>query len=1097
MVVTRTIRSAVGQWLASLFLLCAGTALAQSPSPQAAPVAAADTVAASADAGLAKRVPPASITDLTTLLKSYRPDAQRIARLRSVLEAPLAPGQGAAQMAVALHTQANAAEELQEVELRVQLLEAALGHANQVPDAADGQVGGKRRIRFELAAALRPAQGVAASLDSCLAFASDLESSKDQSLGWLVGLYQHIAKNYVLLGDVDKARSYLGRLDQALVQLGRRKGNALRMPNWQRQAESIRGEVLLAQGRLGEAESAFLAALRQGEEAMGLLATRQARGLFARSEQRSESGLDDDRIRLATTYLAQNRVDESELLLREVLKRSLARDGRNSILVGKVLTMLARVMLARDRSAEAVVLAQWAEQTMAEAGMAELSPPRANGQVVLANALMVQGQASQAVAIIDRLRQKLGNDARVEEGFGRGTLQTIRAYMLVGRLQDALADGDSLLLSRSSHYGAQHYETAEARAYRAMVLQRLGRLDEAGREFEQATAVLLDPSKISGRQQTSPTRIQRLRLILGEYLTLLSGRKASNRPDDIAKAFMLADVARWQSVQKAVSGSAIRSAAGSAELAARIKKVQDADDEIQAVYKNLISQRSAPPDKQLPSVIRAMEQRIATLQAEQLSDLEAIRRQFPQYDALVNPKPADVGAARKALQRTEALLSVFMNPQGTYVWALGGDGKLHFHFSPQSTQWVAERVKKLRASVDLTAGTPAQQLQFDLQAGLELYQELFAPVASAWAQADTLIVVANDALGQIPFSMLPTRAPAELSAENGVALSQFRQIAWLVRQVAVAYVPSVSSLVAMRALPTAQRERAAFIGFGDPDFGQVLGAGTSRAATRGLRNLSVSRNESWSDSTLQVDISPTAQAVMVQADDPAAPEPNLESQPQAQASAAVSVLLPALPDTRDEIIAIAQALQANVERDAFFGQQASPARVMQMDLRKRKVIAFATHGLMAGDLPGLDQPALALSPDQGQAGTDGLLRLEDILKLSLDADLVVLSACNTAAADGAGSEAVSGLGRGFFYAGARSVLATHWPVETVSARELVTHLFQGYSRDPQMTRARALRNTMLKLLDQGGTVDARGNLLLSYAHPAFWAPYALYGDPGR
>ena len=115
----------------------------------------------------------------------------------------------------------------------------------------------------------------------------------------------------------------------------------------------------------------------------------------------------------------------------------------------------------------------------------------------------------------------------------------------------------------------------------------------------------------------------------------------------------------------------------------------------------------------------------------------------------------------------------------------------------------------------------------------------------------------------------------------------------------------------------------------------------------------------------------------------------------------------------------------------------------------------------------------------------------------MDADLVVLSACNTAAADGSGAEAVSGLGRGFFYAGARAVLATHWPVETVSARELVTRLFERYARDSGMTRAQALRQAMLDLIDKGVSLDGQGKPEFSYAHPAFWAPYALYGDPGR
>src|SRR6185295_2886381 len=118
----------------------------------------------------------------------------------------------------------------------------------------------------------------------------------------------------------------------------------------------------------------------------------------------------------------------------------------------------------------------------------------------------------------------------------------------------------------------------------------------------------------------------------------------------------------------------------------------------------------------------------------------------------------------------------------------------------------------------------------------------------------------------------------------------------------------------------------------------------------------------------------------------------------------------------------------------------------------------ATHGLVPGDLNGLTQPALALSSPDVVGGTDdGLLTMEEILALKLDADWVVLSACNTAAGEGAGAEAVSGLGRAFFYAGARALLVTYWPVETTSARGLSTTLFKRQSESRELSRAGALR----------------------------------------
>ena len=152
------------------------------------------------------------------------------------------------------------------------------------------------------------------------------------------------------------------------------------------------------------------------------------------------------------------------------------------------------------------------------------------------------------------------------------------------------------------------------------------------------------------------------------------------------------------------------------------------------------------------------------------------------------------------------------------------------------------------------------------------------------------------------------------------------------------------------------------------------------------------------------------------------------------------------------------------------------------------MVAFATHGLRPGDMPGLSQPALAMAATADSGGSP-FLTLDDVLKLRLRADWVVLSACNTAAADARGDEAFSGLGRGFFYAGARSVLLTHWAVESMSAQMLVTGIFQHYARDRAMTRGESLRQAQLAMI--------KGKHGPHFRHPFFWAPYALVGDPSR
>jgi len=208
--------------------------------------------------------------------------------------------------------------------------------------------------------------------------------------------------------------------------------------------------------------------------------------------------------------------------------------------------------------------------------------------------------------------------------------------------------------------------------------------------------------------------------------------------------------------------------------------------------------------------------------------------------------------------------------------------------------------------------------------------------------------------------------------------------------------------------------------------------------------------------------------------------------------------LPRLPDTAEEVRSIALALRADLSTDVFVGAAANEKNVETADLAHRRIIVFATHGLVPGDLNGLTEPALALSaPDVAHVPGDGLLTVDKILALKLNADWVVLSACNTASGQGAGAEAVSGLGRAFFYAGTRALLVSNWPVETISARTLTTDLFRRQADNPRLGRSQALREAEVALIDGPGAVDPGSKQpLFSYAHPIFWAPFAVVGDGG-
>jgi len=120
----------------------------------------------------------------------------------------------------------------------------------------------------------------------------------------------------------------------------------------------------------------------------------------------------------------------------------------------------------------------------------------------------------------------------------------------------------------------------------------------------------------------------------------------------------------------------------------------------------------------------------------------------------------------------------------------------------------------------------------------------------------------------------------------------------------------------------------------------------------------------------------------------------------------------------------------------------------------------------------------------------------EVLGLKLNADWVVLSACNTASGEGQGAEAVSGLGRAFFYAGSRSLLVSNWPVHSAATTELMTTLFSKQANDNTISRAEALRQARMELINNRTFKTPDGKEAYSYAHPIFWAPFSIVGDGG-
>jgi len=425
----------------------------------------------------------------------------------------------------------------------------------------------------------------------------------------------------------------------------------------------------------------------------------------------------------------------------------------------------------------------------------------------------------------------------------------------------------------------------------------------------------------------------------------------------------------------------------------------------------------------------------------------------------------------------EALLSYYFGQNASFVWAVPKDGDVAFASVPGTAHELEAKVRRLRQALEPQGTMVSDIPAFDLGLAYELYESLLKPVESAWRPAKSLIVVTNGALGELPLSLLPT-APAQIDFAAKPLFSGYRGVAWLARSHAVTIVPSASAIVTLRRLPRGSPTRDKLIGFGDPYFNADEAA----------------EAESEQAAPVQVAAATGGDAENVTRGMPL----RLRAAPHTEeADAATLAMLPRLPDTRHELMSVASALDVDPAKALYLGKAANQQNVETLDLAHYRIVAFATHGLVPGDLDGLTQPALALTaPEIAGVKGDGLLTMEKILALKLDADWVVLSACNTAAGAGAGAEAASGLGSAFFYAGTRALLVTNWSVHSASARELITDLFRRQRDDAALSRGEALRQAMVALLDGPGATDRSGRTIYSYAHPLFWAPYSVIGDGG-
>ncbi|MGH1415508.1 MAG: CHAT domain-containing protein [Pelagimonas sp.] len=508
-----------------------------------------------------------------------------------------------------------------------------------------------------------------------------------------------------------------------------------------------------------------------------------------------------------------------------------------------------------------------------------------------------------------------------------------------------------------------------------------------------------------------------------------------------ARAFEGAQWIMATKAARAVAQMGARAAVGDGPLAQLIRDRQQIEADV-AEAKSLYAVRNAGAGTR--AALQKSEQELFDKDAE-------IREKFPHYAEFSNPKPLNYQQLRKHLAPNEGLVLFLSAPFGTYVWAVSHKGHA-WHRADISAADLTDRIRNLRADLDPTAPVRAAVPlsapsaiagpTFDLVQANALFTQLLAPVLPALDEVDHLFVVKDGALSSLPLAVLVTDKPD--------ASTTFSNAAWMINRFAFTTLPGVSSLPSIRAStekPTEGAQVSGFVGFGDPDFGGA-----------------------------QAHAKPVSRAMGAFFGDEGTLTDAVRS-------------LPPLPGTARELRDIAE-LFGPTRAQVFTGDQATEARVKSAALEQTAIISFATHGLITGDFSGLAEPALALTPPRnGTILDDGLLTASEAAKLKLNADWVILSACNTASGDGTpGAEGLSGLARAFLFAGARSILVSHWPVRDDVAAILTKETLARLQQNPSLGKSQALRLSMLDLITQSRSP--------SLAHPSAWAPFVLVGDGG-
>ncbi|ETX06339.1 MAG: hypothetical protein ETSY2_17725, partial [Candidatus Entotheonella gemina] len=591
--------------------------------------------------------------------------------------------------------------------------------------------------------------------------------------------------------------------------------------------------------------------------------------------------------------------------------------------------------------------------------------------------------------------------------------------------------------------------------------------------------------------------LQNTRSVLGLHIAAAFSLMSSQpelREQLTQEAFV---AAQWQTLSAAalaVAQGTGRLATSSSSLNKLVIDYRDAFSGRRAVEENLTAQLVLPVEKRNEQYVQSLQARLDELDRTLGTLTQKLDLEYPEYREFSSPKPLTILSLQRLLRTNEVVWIYCHTDVGSFIWLIGKDRVIWESVSLSNAE-VAQFVIALRCGLDAEAwegiergarcgrltGSPKpsdeEPLPFHFGKAYELYRTLLDPFKDM-IKGKHLLMVPSGPITSLPFHVLITKPP---KVNMGKRYEDYHHVAWLARQQALTVLPSVSSLQALRNRAKKSPASKEYIGYGNP---VLIGdtrcrLGTTPAscvpvtvASAETQRRTQSRTITHSASLDRVFRKGAAQDVVLHE---------------------VRALCP-LPDTAFKIRCVAQSFSP-AKSHIYLSNDATEAHIKALSkqgvLAEYRILHFATHGLLAGEIETIakrrGEPALVMTPPQTpkEADDDGLLMASEVAQLKLNADWVILSACNTAAGDQPGAEALAGLARAFFFAGARALLVSHWPVYSDAAVALVTRTFTEM-RDASVGRAEALRRAMDALIHEPSHIDN--------AHPSVWAPFVVVGE---